>query len=319
MKKLIQNLVVLITITIALQYLFGAKGPSEIRALDKALDGDSIDILYFCDSSNFAYHRTDTDKRRTSLILDEMLTDRDILKVDHGSYETELFNDYLSYILSKNVKPKTTIVVVNMRSFSPAWDIKPSWQFEEEHFFLKYPLLRSFYKPFGVFKLVNTNQIPIADYLDTDVYSGTEVVGKVKDFDFTTADPNVVTTSDIRKKLIFQYMYNLTPEHRKIKAIKNIVSLAQNANIELLFYITPIDYQTGEKYLPGRFNDQLAANINIIKGVLDSENIDCIDMSLDLDASQFSWTVYPNEHLRIAGKRFVAKKLAQKLKVSKIK
>jgi len=315
MRNFLKRLLVFLIIVAGLQLIVGHKVPSEIRRLDKALSG-KIDILFLCDSTNFAYSLQDTDKRSGSQMLQSVIPERQILTLDHGAFNMDIYLAFCRYIGRSRNKPDTIIIPINMHSFSPGWDQRPNWQFEQERFLLDYPLLRSFFKPLAVFKAVSTNEISPDRYNRTKVYCDDEPVGTVQEFDFQSTDPNSVTDEQIRKKCILQYMYPLRPDHRKLRSMLEIVATLNSVGVKPLFYIVPLDMETGEKHLPGRFCRRVRTNVELVKTLLRNHNVEPLDLSQSIAAAHFSWTIYPNEHLDQYGRSFVANCLAKALRDS---
>jgi hypothetical protein len=165
----------------------------------------------------------------------------------------------------------------------------------------------------GVFKAVSTNEISVEQYNKTEVYFEKEVVGTVREFDFRSDDPNTVTDEKIHQKFIFNYMYPLKPDHRKLESMTEIVNILNSIDVEAVFYIAPLDMETGRKYLDGVFSDRVRTNIELVKTLLRGQNIEPIDLSESVTAEHFSWTVYPNEHMDQYGRFFVADYLAETL------
>ena len=101
--------------------------------------------------------------------------------------------------------------------------------------------------------------------------------------------------------------------------MKEIVKLARDSGIELIFYITPIDYQTGEEYLGKSFYQRVTQNVDVIRSLLTREGVDVIDLSFDINTEWFTWGVdpndhlYPNEHLKEHGRKRIAEQLVKRL------
>jgi hypothetical protein len=72
-------------------------------------------------------------------------------------------------------------------------------------------------------------------------------VGRVKDFD-NKEEYEFVTEPHMKNQILFDYMYRIPPNHRKLKSIQNIIRLAEKNNIKILFYISPADVEFMEKY-----------------------------------------------------------------------
>jgi hypothetical protein len=299
-----------LVIVVSLQLIVGRKVPSEIKRIDRAVSGN-MDIVFFCDSTNFAYSVQDTDRRSISQMLQDRVPDREIITIDHGALNMDMYLAFCRYIRRCGNRPSTVILCVNMRSFSPAWDRRPNWQFEKERFLLNHPLLRPFYKPLAVFKAIRANEISMEQYNTTKVYCDEEDVGTVQEFEFI--GPNMATEEHIRKTFILQYMYPLKPDHRKLRSMLEIVKVLRSIGAQPIFYITPLDIETGQIYLPGRSRERIHTNIELVTRLLRSQNVEPLDLSACLPASDFAWTRFPNEHLNQDGRSRVADYLADVL------
>jgi dienelactone hydrolase len=81
--------------------------------------------------------------------------------------------------------------------------------------------------------------------------------------------------------------------------------------VEILFYITPINYQQGKRFMGSAFSASLAENAGLVTSLLtDGTASTVLDLSFDLEAYAF----LDMEHLWEAGKVYVAEQLATTLK-----
>jgi hypothetical protein len=310
MSRFLIRLMLFLVIVVSLQLIVGHKVPSEIKRIDRAVSGN-MDIVFFCDSTNFAYSVQDTDRRSISEMLQDKVPDRQIITIDHGALNMDMYLAFCRYIRRSGGRPNAVILCLNMRSFSPVWDRRPNWQFEKERFLLNHPLLRPFYKPLGVFKAISANEISMEQYNATKVYCDEDAVGTVQEFEFIGLDPNTATEEHVRKTIILQYMYPLKPDHRKLRSMLEIVETLRSIGARPVFYMTPLDIETGQRYLPGRFRERIHANIECVTTLLRSRNVEPLDLSTCLPASDFAWTRFPNEHLNQHGRSRVADYLAE--------
>ncbi|MFC1583036.1 hypothetical protein ACFL4W_05820, partial [Planctomycetota bacterium] len=118
------------------------------------------------------------------------------------------------------------------------------------------------------------------------------------------------TPTNTAKMLIFHYLYKLSPKHPKLAAMRKLIELAQEARTRLLFFVTPLDWQTGEEHHPGEFRKITAANIALIKAIAAPHGIEVLDLSCSLTTDFFAYRRFPNEHLGQQGRAFVADQLA---------
>ncbi len=315
MHKLFIKSCVLICIVLALQFLVARSPeiPNELKLIDVYCRHD-VDIIYMGDSTiNWAAVH-DINRNDMPILLNLLLPRAIIGKVTHASYNMDVYAAYVDYIVRKNYHPRFVIIPINLRSFSAEWDRQPSWQFAKEKFIAHYKdtMWMKFYQPLAVMRLFTT---PISqyEYQMTKVYNGSQEVGRVKDFD----NPGFKYTDEehLKKKLISRYMYDLKPENRKIIAMRHVARVLRDHGITAIFYITPIDVQTGIKALGGEFATRLGNNINCITTTLNEENTNVLNLSAALPTNNFAWIednkleAYPNEHLNLKGKMFVVKNL----------
>jgi hypothetical protein len=281
------------------------------------------DVVYFGDSTLKWTSPKDPVLYSMPDLLKMLLPNALVVKLTHPSYQMDVYRMNVSYFLQQGFYPKYFVIPINLRSFSPEWLRQPLWQFEEERWLLAFHVKKAmkFFKPATVFKLAGQN-ISQYDYLHTPVYNGTKRLGIVKDFDNPTYAE--FSEKNLKNKMVFRYMYRLTAQHPYVRAMKEIVSQAQMYGVGVIFYVTPIDYQSGEKCWGREFDERIADNVELIKEQLAGSNATLLDLSRTLSTSYFSWPddkpspLYPNEHLNLAGRMFVVKQLYDKAALNKL-
>ena len=293
--------------------------PSQIDSLDDGLNKNT-DIFLFGDSVINWYDKKDTCKDSIASMISKKLDSYTLTAITHPSYHMDVYAAYAHYIATQSKRPKLVIISINMRSFSPSWDLNPGMQFESIVRMLTYGnifLVRMVYRPLQVFKLnlfKQDNEITEHDFANTPVYNGPVKVGLVKDF--IGARFAKYSEENMRKKIIFYYMNTITVRHRKFQSMLDIVNAFKLKDIPVLFYITPVDYQTGEKYFPGTFKKHVEKNARGITRAFISRNIPILDLSLALGTDHFTWDMYPNEHLNEKGRMFVADQLVNTIQAT---
>ena len=317
MRKFIIKTILFLSLLIPAQILIAhpSDKPNELLILDYLLP-HGAEIVYFGDSTINWAGEHDKNNADMPKLLRLLLPKMKILKISYPSYQMDVYAAYAQYIVQKGYHPKFVIVPINMRSFSPEWDRRPLWQFRKEQFVARHSnsLWMKFYQPLGVFKFFESN-ISAWEYQQTKVYTGGALIGKVKDFDNPLyASPNDEKT---KRQLLFRYMYDLTADHRKIKSMLHMVDVLKNNGIKVILYITPLDVQTGKKYLGDDFSQKLDKNVQLITSLLAGQGVPVLDFSKSLDTKYFTWwenkkELYPNEHLQLLGRMFVVKNLVYK-------
>ena len=316
MKRFILKLIVLSAVILTIQSFMPL--PKELQA--KIQEIESIfqlkpDVIYFGDSTLTWTAPSDTVKSSIPDLLETLLPGVVVVKVVHKAYQMDIYKDKFHFFIRKGLCPRYAVFPINLRSFSPFWERYHWYQFEDEVSLLN-SLLQGwiqFYKPLTVFKL-NSQRVSSYDYFHTKVYVGDMEVGRIQDYD----NPDYLVPSDdnMGRQLAIRYMYPLSEDHRFIRALRDIARMSKEAGIEPIFYITPIDYQSGVRYVGTGFIDQVERNVAFIQSVLLSEGVQALDLSRSLKTNDFSWpeddhVVYPNEHLKARGRTFVAENLHQ--------
>jgi hypothetical protein len=208
------------------------------------------------------------------------------------------------------VRFEVVVAVINLRSFSPSWDLEPRYQFVAERTFLGLPpYLRPFLKPLVVFGAVDLQPVAGTDFGDAAVYDGTTQVGRALDYAGLTGSP----AERERSMLLYFYMGTLRADHRKLRSLATLADLLREARVRLLFYVSPIDVERGKAAFGTRFRDRLEENIGTIERELVPRGAEVLNLCCGLPDSHFSYVEYPNEHLKAAGRRAVADALAAEL------
>ena len=289
----------LVLLQILVSIVFPAEIPPEIVRLDESL-ADGVDIVYFGDSTLSLPEGEVT----TGEILQELLPDYVVGEVSYPAYGLDSYLNYVKYIVRSNHHPDTIIVPINMRSFSPEWDMRPAYQFEKETKILTLgvPLSRMFFRPLKVFGLFDPT-ISQSQFENAPVYDGDTLIGVVKDFEGETASEQLqgdagnvyreVKLEDDEKAediLRYHYMFGLKPDHRKLKAMLSIAELADKNDMHVIFYITSVNYLLGERFLGSAFSERLAANIEVVQSLLAANrtaNVTVLDLGFGLEAYAF--------------------------------
>jgi hypothetical protein len=275
-----------------------------------------VDIIYFGDSSTTWADKLDPSNKSMQYLLQYSLPAAKVGRIAYPSYQMDIYYAYAANMARQGYHPKFVIIPINLRSFSPEWDRQPLWQFADLKFLAKYEdtIWVKFYQPLRVFKLFDA---PISryEYEQTPVYNGERCIGRVRDFD----NPSYAQVDEekIKKKLTFRYLYKLTAQNRKIQSMKKLAALLQAEGIGVIFYITPVDVQTGVQYLGQDFLMRIKEHTRFINSQLAEKSLEALDLSSSLPTEFFSWREgdterYSNEHLKLPGRMFVVKSLLEK-------
>ncbi len=309
----------------AISIIFPVPLPDEIVRFDRYLD-EGVDVLYLGDSTLML----PVGEVTTGEILQELLLDRDIGQIAHPAYGLDLFYDYTAYMDRHDRWPQTLIVPINLRSFSPAWDMRPAYQFEQERRILAMglPWARLLFRPLEVFGYFRPS-VSQQDFLDAPVYDGDLLIGQVKDFETLAAgdvmqedaenayrEVELADEETAQAVLTYHYMFHLKPYHRKLDAMVALAELAAEHDVDVLFYISPVNVEQGERFLGEAFSERFADNVRVVRSRLEAtslDNVTLLNLAFDLPAHDLTDT----EHLTETGKEYVAEQVASAVQGAK--
>jgi hypothetical protein len=246
------------------------------------------------------------------------LLNKGIGMVCHDGYQAGMYDAYTNYMVKQNYYPSYIIIPINLRSFSIGWDLGGP-QFIDEMLYLDF-----YNTPLSPFLTFTTNlAIPDGNKLYENIYylstefDGNTVVGSGGDYENKLKNASLNT----RFKLMFQmnYLASVNADNSKLNNLLNIADRYRNTKTKVIFYITPIDYQTGEKYFGKRFLTQVKENANTIVSQLKQHQSLVLDLSTSLPSKNFIWKEesYVNEHMNKDGRAFIAAQLAKTIEGNK--
>jgi len=272
----------------------------ELKQLQEALKKEDP-IIFFGDSVNRHYAKSDSDKRSIAEMLDSIL-EESVTGISYYAYQSELYLEFIRYIKKTAPEKKITILLpINLRSFSPEWDLRPGYQFIKEKYALNgYPYWLHF--NFKQYEIINKST-----FEEKRILYDNKKIGAV-----ATIEKILATTkkdSTLKYGFIYHYMQPIPPDHRKLKAFAEIVNYTKNSNLDVQLYFTPIDYMRAEMVGLKKFRRQVAQNKNTIKKALEDSSLKILDVSLLLDSTQFDYEQIPNEHLNQYGKDQLVRQL----------
>ncbi len=281
--------------------------------LEKSLQNNT-EIIYFGDSTMRWTGQNDTDKRPIGDMLRNALENTTVSVISSNAYHLGVYESFSNYICNSKNKPKIVIFPINLRSFSPEWDTRPQYQFKKEtqQIQTKNNVFINLWNRFlGVFGGKQEGEDEIL-WKNQIVYYNTTPVGRVIDFNFKMTEKDPDLQEKIKKKFIYQYLYSLNSSHPKLSQLKNTINNYKNCGVNILVYVTPIDYIAGSRYLAD-FSKIAEANIQKIISVGESQGLDIKNMAFDLESKNFTYILNPSEHLDEYGRSYISSELSKEI------
>ena len=299
---------------------FPGSAPTPYPELKKLLSGYNShraapEILYLGDSVVERISWSDKDKRALdAMVADRLKSRKRLMCISRSAYHVKIYFYMLQVLGGTRRRPRMVILPVNIRSFSPQWDKNPNWQFEEE-----IAALEEYLK--------NSSEIPRLVRKKETIPFGEREMMMEFDFPFTdlkrfgefqtiiNSSPDTEEEKAFRKKqiFIFHYLHPLSDSHPKLAFLPRIIDLCRGLNIHLLIYVTPVNFQGGERRLGRAFVDLLSANVNVVRQKVESASPPpphFLDLSLALSSESFFHADEASEHLNQHGRAKLAEIIA---------
>lgn len=305
--------VLLLGVQIALGLWTEASFP-ELASLDRYLE-EGAEVIYFGDSTLRSYAPTDRAPTGIPELLQELVPGRSIRAVDHSAYHLGLYRAFCEYVRRAGAAPKAVIIPINLGWLSAAWVERPEHRFAKESVILDYRtryydsrVRRALLQPLLVFKAFQLRPEP------------SSVEAEPHEWVAMWPDPEAGSAREVRRRL-GRYLYSLDADHPRIKDLVGIVKAFAGSSTRLVFYLTPIDYETGERLVGEAFSRSMRAKGELVRRLMAEERVPLSDLMFSLSTSAFSWPGESgneggvlNEHLAERGRRYVAARLAERLR-----
>ncbi len=271
-------------------------------------------LLYFGDSTIAFSPDSDLDKRSIPTLLQSVLPDLSVYPLYHEAYHLEMYYLYVRYLADKKNLPPFIVIPINLRSFSSTWDLRPEYQFSDIR--LRISLANTPVKPFLGFVASLTSSShsysrqEIFDHAPVYLPRGLVYAKELESYSFQP-----YSDSHMEDILHYFYLQPLDFKNRKLVALETLARLFKEQGTHVVFYVIPLDWEIGEKYLGAKFRDLVSLKIKRIEEIISRYGFSLLNLSFALPHSEFAWSEqkYPNEHLNFSGRQFVAAQIAGKL------
>lgn len=298
---------ILIVVQLTLGYASGFKEtPATVRALEDSL-ASGVDVLYLGDSTLYRGDPSESDQRTLPEMVGDLLPEKRVASVYHDAYNLELFEYFIRRALQEESPPEVIVIPINMRNFSVERVKRPEYQFVREKLFLENtgPVFRAMFRPLAVFKAFDLEPISEAEYLQIVNHDGDRELGTFAHF------RSIPFEEGLPLHVRACYRYDLTPGHPHVQALDRIAAMCDAADVRLVVYATPTDFERGEEIIGEDFSEGIRANLQVIESVLDAHGIDMIGMTFDYGAEHFATDYYPDAYIRSEAKQDVADAIAE--------
>ena len=242
----------------------------------------------------------------------------DVAAVSYGGFTLNIFHHLVLALEKMKHKPRLVILPINMRNFSPQWDLEPTWQFEPEveqiNRFISDPSLIPF-----------IGQLP-RETISPEVFNAFDAISvefTLSPFDRIAQFRLMISATPateeqrrfrLRQIFIFHYTNRLVRGHRKLMALESILKLLRSMGIPFLAYLTPLNVDAGIRLVGDEFITSLHENVNVVSHLVGEYLADgrsvFKDWSETMRSEYFFYVDNATEHLNEAGRKILANAIA---------
>lgn len=276
--------------------------------------GDSPEVLVFGDSVMNHTSRHDVSTVPLGPMVMARLAPRHrTCVVAESGYHPEVFRLLTEVLMTLPQRPKLVILALNIRSFSPQWDLNPDWQHHDiidaANRFLARPSL-----DVPMTRAIRQSEADRARYLATVVSCPGRPQATIADYvrriATRTDDPEAALERS-RDIFAFHYLSTTVNPSRRVHSVRALLGTCQQLGCKVFCYLTPVNHEAGRRLLGRQFADATASTVAAFQEAAYSEQLPpnffaFRDWTELLPAGSFFHDLDPTEHLNEEGRTQLA-------------
>lgn len=276
-----------------------------------ASPGSAPKVLYLGDSVLERVAHQDTNRRPLAAMMAAEVESRDgttFSTLAHSAYNPAIQLEMLRCLARLPAHPDIILLHLNLRCFSPQWDLHPLWQFDDETTALR----RFAHNPkrgAGQVRVLKNSPDLYPRYDATPVCypeSSCKTLGEFRALSLTHPSDEERQLRRWRELFIFHYLHRLEKEHRKAVQLGQLLALCRKMSLRVLTYITPINWEAGTRLVGARFDEVVTGNIAVLEAVISRHaggGVEHLNLSRQSPSAHFFHDNDPTEHLNEEGRR----------------
>lgn len=274
----------------------------------KAIIENRSEIVFLGDSVVERVSRHDEDRRTLGQMVADNLAPRSVLTLSRSAHNPDIYLPLLQVMAKTGYRPNTIIIPVNLRCFSPQWELSPDWRFEQERAIIR-RYLRFRWLPIK----------PIADVHHSEgahaILAKTPVEYELSPFrtvgEFKNAIAGEPSNERSRTIFIYHYTHRLAPTNARLTNLRKCAELAQSIAEQVLIYVTPINLFALRRFVGTRAAEIVRDNASTLQALLPA---DVRNWTSELPEQFFFNEDLATEHLNESGRRKLADLIVQSLR-----
>ncbi|MCE9635343.1 MAG: hypothetical protein K8T90_06505 [Planctomycetes bacterium] len=223
---------------------------------------------------------------------------------------TEMARAQIAALVRLGVRPRAVVVEVSLRQFSPLWEGNPNLEDPS----LERMLLTGSFLPLraaGVFKY-EFGRITPREYRAKPVFVAGTPVGTVGDLEHKGAGIGRAGPLDsgiVGDRCRLAYAFDLDRSTR-LSMLRELFATLRAADIPCVAFVTPLDMEFIASHCAPADVERVRQNLAALGGEITQPGVFAADLSQTLSLADFDHPAdWPDEHLRFAGREFVAKQV----------
>jgi hypothetical protein len=256
---------------------------------------NTANIVLFGDSVMERVSRHDQDRRT----LGQMIAGNSassVLTVSRSAHNPDIYLPLLRALSKARHKPHTIILPVNMRCFSPQWQMSPDWQFTQEKTIIarylrwRWPVAPVADVHYDPAKHAVFDQLPVEYKLSA--------FRKIGDFKAAIAsEPSCDRSAAI---FTYHYTHDLDLANARLQNLQQCVKIAKSIAPQVFVYVTPINVQALNRFVGPEAVSILLKNVDVLASALDHDRFKSFVDAIPED--QFFSEDLATEHLNEVGR-----------------
>ncbi|MBY5682628.1 hypothetical protein HFO32_10715 [Rhizobium leguminosarum] len=273
-----------------------------------ALLKSEADVILFGDSVMERVSREDIDRRSLGEMASDSLSPRSVLVLSRSAHNPDIYLPLLLALKKARRKPKTIVIPINLRSFSPQWEKSPDWTFEQEKQIVSgYLRWRwSSIKPVEDVFLAPEKHAAFAKERVEYELSPVNTIGDFKRI--IASEPSPERSAAI---FIYHYTHRLTPDNRRLKNLQECVKIAKSIARQVMLYVTPINIEALNRFVGPKATGIVSDNITTIETALAGDRVS--NWAASLSETHFFSEDLATEHLNESGRQELAGLIASEI------
>jgi hypothetical protein len=284
------------------------------------LNARQTDILYFGDST-IRFHG---DRDESIAGIDQIfqtVTGLKLCTIASPGFSAVLYSQYVRLLDKTRYRPGLVIIPINLRSFNGSSIMRPALSFPLRQIYIRYrctgrldlaDYLRYRYLGFEERLTEEWNKLPVV-YEGVSLGTNRSILeeSRIREVLDYAPEREPLYARQLAIKFRYHYMAPVGTDDSMFGYLDETIRYLKGRGIPVLFYITPINFRDGKKYVGPAFTRRNEKTIEIIKGFMTARGVTCLDLANTLDAPYFVHKRDVYEHLNYKGRQFVAQQVAR--------